>query len=51
MEDWVAAKELNLIYYIGETILVAIYIYTLYGNNSELPYWGNHIDYYIYPLW
>ena len=28
--DWVAAKELNLSYYIGETLLFTIY--THYGN-------------------
>ena len=29
---WVAVKELNLSYYIGETLLSTIYIYTHYGN-------------------
>ena len=31
MINWVAVKELNLGYYIGETILIPIY--THYGNN------------------
>ena len=29
---WVAVKELKLSYYIGETLLITIYIYTHYGN-------------------
>ena len=29
---WVAVKELKLSYYIGETLLFTIYIYTHYGN-------------------
>ena len=27
-EDWVAVKELKLSYYVGETLLFTIYIYT-----------------------
>ena len=30
---WVAVKELKLSYYIGETLLFTIYIYTHYGNS------------------
>ena len=30
--NWVAVKELKLSYYIGETLLFTIYIYTHYGN-------------------
>ena len=29
---WVAVKKLKLSYYIGETLLFTIYIYTYYGN-------------------
>ena len=29
---WVAVKELNLNYYIGETLLTTIFIHTHYGN-------------------
>ena len=29
---WVAVKELKLSYYIGETLLFTIYIYTYYGT-------------------
>ena len=32
LNDWVAVKELELSYYIGETLLFTIYIYTHYGN-------------------
>ena len=31
-DSWVAVKELKLSYYIGETLLFTIYIYTHYGN-------------------
>ena len=31
-KSWVAVKELKLSYYIGETLLFTLYIYTHYGN-------------------
>ena len=34
-KDWVAVKELNLSYYIGETFLFTIY--THYGNLIQVP--------------
>ena len=36
---WVAVKELKLSYYIGETLIfnIHIYIYTHYGNLTEVP--------------
>ena len=34
---WVDFKELNLSYYIGESILNTIYIYTYYGSLLSVP--------------
>ena len=40
MKSWFAVKELNLSYYIKETLLLNIYVFTYM-----------HIYIYIYPLW
>ena len=43
---WIAVKELNLRYYIGETILIRVW-------GLVLLYWGNHVYcmyIYIHPL-
>ena len=49
LRAWVAVKELNLSYYSGDTILIAIY--THYGNLIYGTNWDSHSDYYICALW